>query len=120
MSDQAPQRFPKTARIKRQRDFDRAFGSGRVVADGVLVIHGCANSSSETRLGISVSRRVGNAVHRNYWKRIIREAFRRQRTMLPPGWDLVVRPKKGAVADPHAVAKSLVYLTRRLARRNHS
>lgn len=118
MSEPQHQRFPKSARLKRQRDFDRAFRSGRVVADGVLVLHGTPNGGSATRLGISISRRVGNAVHRNYWKRIIREAFRRQRASLPVGWDLIARPKKGAQPDPHAVTESMRHLTRRLAKRS--
>ena len=62
----------------------------------MLVVQGCANGLPHTRLGLSVSRRVGNAVLRNRWKRIIREAFRTQRDELPVGLDLVVRPRRGA------------------------
>ena len=117
MPEPQHERFPKQARIKRQRDFDRAFRSGHVVADGVLVIHGTRNSSQRTRMGISISRRVGNAVARNYWKRIIREAFRKHQQRLAVGLDLVIRPKKGASPDPHAVHAAIPELVRRLVRR---
>jgi ribonuclease P protein component len=48
-----------------------------------------------TRLGLSVSRKVGSAVVRNRVKRLLREAFRTSASALPPGLDLVV------VARPH-------------------
>ncbi len=46
--------------------------------------------SAEPRLGITASRRVGNAVARNRIKRVVREAFRATRDLWPPGCDVVV------------------------------
>lgn len=48
------------------------------------------------RLGITVSRRVGDAVRRNRVKRMVREAFRRRRATFPAGHDVVVVAKVGA------------------------
>lgn len=48
------------------------------------------------RLGLTVSRRVGNAVVRNRLKRRVREWFRRARAELEPGLDLVVIARRGA------------------------
>lgn len=45
---------------------------------------------AEPRLGITASRRVGNAVARNRIKRVVREAFRATRDIWPPGCDVVV------------------------------
>jgi ribonuclease P protein component len=81
------------------------------------VVHCAANGFPDSRLGISASRRLGNAVVRNTWKRLIREAFRRQQSQLPGGLDFVVRPQTGAVPDLVSVARSLATLARKLHRK---
>lgn len=118
MPDEPSERFPKSRRVVRQRDFDRTFKSGRVIADSVLVVHATKNELVRYRLGISISRKVGNAVVRNRWKRLIREAFRKLPADLNPNFDLVIRPRKGAVADHLAISQSLLRCIRKLSR-NH-
>jgi ribonuclease P protein component len=108
------QRFSKSMRVVNQRDFDRAFKTGTVFSDGTLVVHACRNEIDRSRLGLSVSKRVGNSPIRNLWKRLIRESFRKQRLQLPTGWDIVVRPKRGAIPDHNAIEKSISKLGRRL------
>jgi len=49
-----------------------------------------ADAPIATRLGITASRKVGNAVHRNRAKRLVREAFRATRDLWWPGLDVVV------------------------------
>lgn len=110
------QTFPKSVRLRTSPEFDRVYRSKHYAADGTLVICGARNGTTTTRLGLSVSRKVGNAVVRNRWKRQIREAFRKQRVNLPVGLDLVVRPKKGATCDGPAIARSIKKLTLRLDR----
>ena len=110
-------RFPAQFRIRRQTDFDRVFASDVVAADPVLVGYASPNGFPHCRLGLSVSRKVGKAVVRNRWKRLIREAFRRCRNELPAGYDLVLRPRRGASADYEAIRDSLPRLARRLVRR---
>jgi ribonuclease P protein component len=111
------ERFPKNLHLLRQTEFDRVFASRAYAADDQLILHGCPNELGYTRLGLSVSRKSGNAVKRNYWKRSIREAFRRCRCELPMGLDLVVRPQKGATADSKLIRQSLPALVKRLAKR---
>lgn len=118
MSAQPDQRFPKHVRVRRQAEFDRVYESRLFAADEVLVVTAVQNGLSCTRLGLSVSRKVGNAVVRNRWKRLIREAFRRSRPQLAGGFDLVVRPRKGAVPDGAQIANSLPKLVRHVAQRS--
>jgi ribonuclease P protein component len=110
-------KFPKSARVVNQTDFDRVFKSGLHVADATLVLHVCKNDRQETRLGLSVSKRVGNAVVRNGWKRHLREAFRTQRCLLPTGLDIVARPRKDSVLDHNAIAASIRRLALQAAKR---
>jgi ribonuclease P protein component len=110
-----PLRFSRQDRIRKQEDFERVY-QGRFGADPVLVVHARRNGTDSSRLGVSVSRRLGGAVERNRWKRRIREAFRVQRPELPVGLDIVVRPRKGANLDYHAIAQSLRRLAWRLDR----
>lgn len=109
--------FPKSRRVRKPADFDRAYAAKAYAADDVLVINAAPNGLEISRLGLSVSRKVGNAVVRNHWKRRIREAFRLNRATLPVGIDLVVRPKLGAESNFHGIAASLPSLVRRIARR---
>ena len=117
MSTQSDERFPKSVRLVSQLDFDRVFHEGIVASDSVLVIHAVRGKQTWTRIGLSVSKRVGNSPIRNRWKRLIREAFRRQKMELPLAIDMVVRPKRGAVPDYKRVFTSLLKLAVQLDRK---
>jgi ribonuclease P protein component len=117
VSEQPSERFGKNDRVRSRVEFERIFKTGRVQADPVLVIHALPNQLNYSRLGISISKKVGSAPVRNHWKRLIREAFRRQRAEIPVGMDFIVRPRAGAVADGEEIKRSLVRSTRILGRR---
>ena len=61
-------------------------------SNGFLVLYVAPNDLGKTRLGLIVSRKCGNAVVRNSWKRALREAFRLSYLDLPVGYDLVALP----------------------------
>lgn len=109
--------FKREQRVRRQREFDKVYRANIYAADETLVLLASRNDLEHARLGLSVSRKVGNAVVRNRWKRLIREAFRTQVDQMPSGLDLVVRPRKGAAPDFRTIRKSLPKLARRVARR---
>ena len=109
--------FPKKVRLLRSADFDAVFRHQMFAADDVLVMQAKPNGLAYNRLGLSVSKKAGNAVVRNAWKRRIREAFRLQQHELPTGLDLVVRPRKGAECSYQKVEKSLANLIHRVAKK---
>lgn len=107
-------KFGKPLRIRKSVEFDAVYASKHYAADDTLVINARCNGSKVTRLGLSIGRKVGNAIVRNRWKRIIRECFRLNQKTIPPGLDIVVRPRKGAKPEFSRVKQSLIGLTKRL------
>lgn len=84
-------RSPKrSTRLRHKRDFERAYGGRRCRRVGCLVVYVVPNSRDQLRLGLSVGRKVGNAVVRNLVKRRLREAFRTLHQDHPGGSDVVI------------------------------
>jgi ribonuclease P protein component len=91
-------RFRRADRVLASRDFDRALSSGKhTVSECFVVVVAsdreaprAAAAAVGPRLGITVGRRVGNAVIRNRVKRNVREWFRGSRGTLPRGSDVIV------------------------------
>lgn len=111
------QTFSRTKRVRRGEDFQAIMGRRTSASDRVLLVFARANGLAHPRLGLAVSRKVGNAVVRNRWKRLVREAFRRSQAELPRGVDLVVVPRASVPPTRREIERSLVKLGRKLAAR---
>jgi ribonuclease P protein component len=101
-----PARRPKRGRLSRSAEFERVYRQGRSVGNRFLVLYSFPRSSAGepadgTRLGVSVSRKVGGAVERNKVKRLLREAFGTLADRLPDDQDVVVvaRPEVRELAE---------------------
>lgn len=81
--------LPKQYRLTRSKDFARIRRLGRSSGNRLVVLYVLPKLSDETRVGFSVSKRVGKAVIRNRVKRRMREAVRHQVSALRTGQDLV-------------------------------
>jgi ribonuclease P protein component len=87
-------RFLKTERLTRKVDIDACYRSGRRVGSRILRIHARPNDLAVARLAISVPGRLCDAVRRNRWKRMVREAFRLNKEAIGVGLDLIVVPTR--------------------------
>ena len=111
------QRFRPEHHVRRGADFQRAYAARLSASDQRLVVIGHPNGLPHPRLGLSVSKKVGNAPTRNRWKRLIREAFRLTRHDLPAGLDLIVIPRFGAEPELRSMMQSLKKLAQRVEKR---
>ncbi|MGB8331093.1 MAG: ribonuclease P protein component [Polyangiales bacterium] len=91
-----PQRFRRGDRLKKRYEFRQAQLSGRRIHTPHFLIVVQPNALQHTRLGITVTKKVGSAVQRNRIKRVVREVFRRNRELFPSSHDLVFIAKRGA------------------------
>ena len=110
------QRFPKDARIRKRRDYLSVQSSGRKFHTRGFLAIVRPRPGELARVGITVSKKVGNAVIRNRIKRLVREYARRER-FAPPGMDVVIIAKRNAaaMAGYASVASDLGTLSGRLA-----
>lgn len=85
--------LPARHRLRDRRDFAIAV-RGRRVGNRLVVVHAArpdARADQPARIGLAVSRAVGNAVVRNRAKRVLRARLAAMMPSIPPGTDLVVR-----------------------------
>lgn len=102
----------KAFRIKKNNDFQAVFTKGSSVANRQFVIYILKKEDKDHfRIGLSVSKKIGNAVKRNQIKRYIRQAFHELSDQVQNGRDYVVIARKPlAEMDYHTVRKSLEHV----------
>jgi ribonuclease P protein component len=84
------QTFRKDERLRRSQDITEVLKTGtRIGKDGLSLVYLAREGSSGNRAGFIVRKKLGKAVSRNLMKRRMREAYRRMKSGLRPGYDLV-------------------------------
>ena len=86
-----PKRWMKFSEsLKKNSDFQKVYRQGKSYANRYLVMYVLENHTEGNRLGISVSKKVGNSVIRHHLTRLIRESYRLHEDMFNNGLDIVV------------------------------
>ena len=93
--------FGKDERIREKRDYLNVYQQGVRSHSRHFIVIAHRNPSGKRRLGITVGKKVGNAVKRNRLKRLLREFFRLNKEQFPPSQDIVIMARwtKGAMGD---------------------
>lgn len=86
----------KYGKIKRSWQFRKIYKEGVKYFDNLFVLYVLPNNTQETRIGLTVTKKVGISVQRNRIKRLIREVFR-SLSEIAPGNDLVIIARKAAL-----------------------
>ena len=99
--------------LKKNQDFRVVYSSGKSYANRFLVMYVLKNETKKNRLGISVSKKVGNSVVRHHITRLIRESYRLQEERFQSGIDLVVIAR-GAAKDAsyHEIESAMMHLAK--------
>ena len=97
--------------LKKSKDFQKVYNKGNSYANRLLVMYVLENHTDKNRLGISVSKKVGNSVIRHHLTRLIREGYRLQEDMFNSGLDIVVIAR-GTARDVsfHRISSALKHL----------
>lgn len=88
--------------VKENGDFRRIYRKGRSAVFGGVVVYCLKNRKGMSRLGVTVSTKLGHAVVRNRVRRRLRELYRLHKQEMLPGYDLIVVARVRAVEMPYA------------------
>ena len=97
------QRLRPEERLRCPSAYRRVFEQGEKLVGSLFVLYVLPTLEPHPRLGIAVSKRIGNAVVRNHIKRCLREAFRRHKALLAPACDVVCVARRSAAGVPCAL-----------------
>lgn len=92
--------------LKKNHQFQTVYRSGKSYANKYLVMYVMENGTGGNRIGISVSKKVGNSVVRHRITRLVRESYRLQEAMFNSGLDIVIVARKNAVSVGYAEIES--------------
>ena len=91
------EKFPKTDRILKRDVFRRVYEEGRKIQFTYFTAFVLTKQTDTARIGITATRKMGNSVERNRARRLVREAFRKNKWLVPHGVDIVINVKRSLV-----------------------
>lgn len=95
-----------TEKLKDNEDFREIYSTGKSLANKYLIMYVKKNNSNMNRLGISVSKKVGNSVVRHRITRLIRESYRLSEDSFLSGLDIIVVARVGAKGKDYSEIES--------------
>ena len=99
--------------LKKNEQFQHVYKNGRSRANKYLVMYVVENNQNINRLGISISKKVGNSVVRHHFCRLVRESYRLHEEIFNSGLDIVVLARQSAKdASYHDIESALLHLGR--------
>ena len=97
--------------LKKNKDFQLAYKKGTSFANRYLVMYVLENQLNKNRVGISVSKKVGNSVVRHHLARLIRESYRLNEERFKCGYDIVIVVRvNGKEEGFHSIESALMHL----------
>ena len=97
--------------LKKNRDFQYVYKNGKSYANKCLVMYIIPNEQNKNRVGISVSKKVGNSVVRHRVTRLLRESYRLQEDYFRRGYDLIIIARAGAKDKSyHEIESAMIHL----------
>ena len=111
------QSFPKSRRLLHRADFQRVYSQGVKIAGPLFLLFVCKREQEGScRVGLTASRKAGNAVVRNRAKRLLREAVRRNWEWTPKGCDCVLHVRVRMLEASYAEVEAEIRRTMKRAR----
>ncbi len=99
--------------LKKNRDFQSVYRKGKSYGNKYLVMYLLPNQTESNRIGISVSKKVGNSIVRHHLTRLIRESYRLHEENFQRGYDMVVVARTAAKDRTyHEIESALIHLGR--------
>jgi len=92
--------------LKKNSDFKNVYTRGKSYANKYLVMYVLENNPGKNRIGISVSKKVGNSVVRHRISRLVRESYRLHENIFNSGLDIVIVARKSASTVKYAEIES--------------
>lgn len=99
--------------LKKNHQFQFVYKNGKSYANKYLIMYVKENSTDKNRIGISVSKKVGNSVVRHHVKRLVKESYRLHESIFNSGLDIVIIARQSAASAAYKdIERALLHLGR--------